>query len=75
MEHPLYSSHLALCNFFLFDSIKEPLKETVSSDDEELSVPICAIMTTIPANLLLSGFSQWVKGFRDCINANDDDIE
>jgi hypothetical protein len=58
IEHPADSSLLTLCNFFFFDFIKKQLKETVFSDDEAFSVAIRVIVTAIPGDLLLTGFSQ-----------------
>jgi hypothetical protein len=58
MKYPPSSPDLAPCDFFLFSDIREKLKDTVFSDEEDLSVAIRCIMTVIPRNLLLSVFSQ-----------------
>jgi hypothetical protein len=32
-------------------------------------------VTAIPGDLLLTGFSQWIQRFRDCIPPNNDYVE
>jgi hypothetical protein len=75
MKHPSYAQDFASCDFFLFGSIKDNLKDTVFSDEEELSIAIRGITTAIPGDLLPSVFSQWMKRLRDCIDTNGDYVE
>jgi hypothetical protein len=51
MKHLPYSSDLAPFDFLLFGDIKERLKDTMFSDDEDLPGAIRGIMTAIPERL------------------------
>jgi hypothetical protein len=75
MEHPPHSPDFAPCDFFLFGDMYEKLKNTVLRDEEELSIAIWGITTSILGDLLLSVSSQWLKRPRDCIDTNGDYVE
>jgi hypothetical protein len=64
--------HHATLSFFLFGYPKEQLKYIAVSDEKALSVAIRGLMGVIPGDLLWSVFSQWMKRFRDYIDANSD---
>jgi len=59
VPHPPYSPDLAICDFYLFGTLKEKLRGTSSRDEEELLQNVMTVLEGIPKEELIRAFSHW----------------
>ena len=61
LEHPLYSSNLAPCDFFLFSKIKSVLKGTHFSAIDSIQMATTMQLKKIPENALQECIESWKR--------------
>jgi hypothetical protein len=61
VPHPLYSSDLAIADFYLFSVLKQKLPGIDVSDDEELESETLTIFQGIPSDELKKLFDHWIE--------------
>ena len=67
VPHPPYSPDLAPCDFFLFPTLKRPLRGRRFSNDNELMQAVGDVTRDIEKDGLLHVFYKWTARLRKCI--------
>ena len=74
MEHPPYSPDLAPCDFWLFGYIKEKLKGSHFTSQNELKNAICQILANISKEEISSVYDEWIARLNTVIEKGGDYI-
>jgi hypothetical protein len=61
VPHPAYSSDLAICDFYLFDRIKERLAGVFVDDAEDLRNEVMSMLAEISDDEKSRAFDYWIK--------------
>ena len=69
LQHPPYSPDLAICDFFLFPTVKDHLRERKFESREELGTAITEALRTVTRDGLQHVFRTWVERWDMCIKA------
>ena len=69
LQHPLYSPDLAICDFFLFPTVKDHLPGSKFKSREELGTAITEALRTVTRDGLQHVFGTWVERWDKCIKA------
>ena len=75
VPHPLYSPDLALCDFFLFSTIKRPLHGRRFSNDNKLMQAVGDVTREIEKDGLLHVFYKLSARLRKCIEIGGGYVE
>jgi hypothetical protein len=67
VEHPAHSPDLALCDFLLFEYIKEQLKGRGFAEEEEFLWLPSELMSEIPPDMILRVFADWHRRLWLCV--------
>ena len=59
IEHPSYSTDLAMCDFWLFFNLKKNLRRHRFHSEEEIDVAINEFFSYIPRNKWVETFNLW----------------
>jgi hypothetical protein len=66
--HPPYSPDLALCDFWLFGTLKRKLEGSTFGDPVEVLTALSTILSMIPLDEFIAVFDEWKCGLRECID-------
>jgi hypothetical protein len=66
--HPPYSQDLALCDFWLFGTLKRKLEESTFGDQIKVLLAVNTIFSTILREEFISVFDEWKSRLRECID-------
>ena len=69
LQHPPYSPDLAICDFFLFKTIKGHLRGRNFESREELGTAITEALRKVTRDGLQHVFPMWVERWEMCIKA------
>ena len=69
LQHPPYSPDLAICDFFLFSTVKDHLPGRKFKSKEELGTAITEALQTVTRDGLQHVFRTWVERWNKCIKA------
>ena len=69
LQHPPYSPDLAICDFFLFPTVKDNLRGRKLESREELGTAIMEALRTVTSDSLQHVFRTWVERWDKCIKA------
>ena len=61
LQHPPYSPNLAICDFFLFPTVKDHLRGRKFESREELGTAITEALRTVTHDGLQHVFDRWVE--------------
>ena len=75
VPHPPYSPDLAPCDFFLFPTLKRPLRGRRFSNDNELIQAVGDVTRDIEKDGLLHVFYKWTAQLRKCIEIGGGYVE
>lgn len=75
MTHPPYSPDLAPSDFFLFGFLKTSLEGQNFTSPEELLESVRGILQSIPREMLLGAYSEWVNRLKKCIESGGEYVE
>ena len=75
LPHPPYSPDLAPCDFWLFPKLKEHLKGTRFTSDQEVTDAVRRWCRQQPASFFADGMQRLVQRWRKCDNTGGDYIE
>ena len=75
MEHPTYSPHLALCDFFLFPNIKSALKGTRFESVDAVKAKATQLLNSLTQDDQQHCFQQWKIRMEQCRDRGGDYIE
>ena len=69
LQHPPYSPDLAICDFFLFPTVKDHLLGRKFKSREELGTAITEALRTVTCDVQQHVFCTWVERWNKCIKA------
>ena len=69
LQHSPYSPDLAICDFFLFPTVKDHLRGRKFESREELGTAITEALRTVTRDGLQHVFRTWVERWDKCIKA------
>ena len=70
LQHPPYSPHLAICDFFLFPTVRDHIRGLKFESREELGTAIITkALRTVTRDGLQHVFCTWVERWDKCIKA------
>ena len=69
LQHPPYSPDLAICDFFLFPTVKDHPRGRKFESREELGTAITKALRTVTCDGLQHVFGTWVERWDKCIEA------
>ena len=75
LEHPPYSSDVALCGFFLFPKITSVLKKTHFSDVDSIKMAATTELKKIPENAFQRGIESCKKQMHKCFKVEGNYFE
>ncbi len=75
ISHPPYSPDLALCNFWLFPSLKDHLTESSFDDPNEVKMAVDGFFQSIPKDDFVKTFDKWVYHWEKCLEVRGDYVE
>ena len=75
LQHPPYSPDLAICDFFLFQTVKDHLHRRKFESREELGTAITEALQTVTRDGLQHVFRTWVERWDKCIKAKGSYLE
>lgn len=75
LEHPPYSPDLAPSDFHLFGPMKEHLRESKFSSDDEVVEAVREWLCTMPQIFFQDGITKLVKRWTKCIEVEGDYVE
>ena len=75
LQHPPYSPDQAICDFFLFLTVKDHLRGMKFESREELGTAITDALRTVTRDGLQHVFRTWVERWDKCIKAKESYFE
>ena len=69
LQHSPYSPDLAICDFFLFPTVKDHFRGRKFESREELGTAIMEALRTVTRDGLQQVFHTWVERWDKCIKA------
>jgi hypothetical protein len=75
LEHPAYSTDLALSDYSRFPKIKEILKGRHFDDTDDISSNTTAALKAIPQNQFQNCFEGWTRRWHRCIASQGEYFE
>ena len=69
LQHPPYSPDFAICDFFLFPTVKDHLRGWKFESREELGTAITKALRKVTRDGLQLVFGTWVERWDKCIKA------
>ena len=69
LQHPPYSPDFAICDFFLFPTVKDHLRGRKFESREELGTAITKALRKVTRDGLQLVFRTWVERWDKCIKA------
>ena len=68
LPHPPYSPDLALCDFWLFQKLKDHLRGNRFRDRSDLRTSIFQYLKHLPQEMYIEAFYSWMARLQKCIN-------
>ena len=72
VSHPLYSTDLAPCDFWLFPKLKEKLRGCRYETIEEMKEAVTKIIDTFTQEDFHGAFHKLLERYKKCITAGED---
>ena len=70
IPQPAYSPDIAICDFYLFGTLKQQLEGISATDPSDLQVAMDTILTNIPRSQWIKAFDEWTKRLQWIIENN-----
>jgi hypothetical protein len=73
--HPPHSQDVALCDFWLFGTLKNKFEGNTFANEIEVKSKVSEILIDIPLHIFISIFDEWMSRLRECIDSGDEYLQ